>query len=38
MVLCDPFVINVIGKSIIKVLIHLTTKEELPRVCHFLTK
>jgi hypothetical protein len=33
MVLCDPFAINVIGKSIIKVLLHLTTTEVLPRVC-----
>lgn len=33
MVLCDPFAINVISKSIIKVLLHLTTTEALPRVC-----
>ena len=35
MVLCDPFAINVIGKSIIKVLQHLTTSEVLPRVRFF---
>jgi uracil phosphoribosyltransferase len=38
MVLCDPFAINVIGKSIIKVLTHLTNTEALPRVCFFLCK
>ena len=38
MVLCDPFAINVIGKSIIKILLHLITTEELPRVRFFLGK
>ncbi|XP_028394995.1 negative elongation factor B-like [Dendronephthya gigantea] len=37
MVLCDPFAINVIGKSIIKVLLHLTTTEVLPRTSADLT-
>ena len=32
MVLCDPFAINVITQSIIKVLLHLATTESLPRV------
>ena len=35
MVLCDPFAINVIGKTIVKVLRHLTQTEVLPRVCSY---